>query len=516
MGNPNSMNVKHLLKSLPIRHKLLLIMMATSCAAILLMAFFIIINQAINSQRAIQQQLSTLADVLGSRSTGALTFDDPATAKEILSGLALKANVVYAVIERTDGQPFAAFGGMAALPPVDLPNEANRLTSLWHRLLSNRIRVARGIYLEKERIGTIRIVATLDQLYADLRRYLLAVTLISTVCIAVTVLIGARLQKIVSDPILQLQQAMDSVSENKDYSLRVEHSEENELGALVDGFNHMLQQIQYRDNKLAKYSTHLETIIETRTRQLTEANEKRILWLETMAQFLKHELKNSVVGVKTSLDLIERRVAECNNGKGGRRTAGDGSLDKVDTYLARARKSIANMNALLQSAADAGNLEASLYKEPLQHLDLGAAVLSHADIYSSVYPMASIRVNCRPGTVIFGNEMRLIQLLDKVVSNAVEHSDNSGPIGISVEQRGMEALLTVTNTGDALPPDKSAIFDLFVSLRSAERKTAENFGLGLYIVKLIAESHGGRVAAYDLTGKSGAVFEITFPLAVSG
>lgn len=98
------------LKTLSIKHKLMLIMMVTSSTAIFLMAFFVVINQAINSQRAIAQQLTTLADVLGSRSTGALSFDDPATAMEILNGLALKSNIIYAAIERANGEIFASFG----------------------------------------------------------------------------------------------------------------------------------------------------------------------------------------------------------------------------------------------------------------------------------------------------------------------------------------------------------------------------------------------------------------------
>ena len=73
-------------KSLSIKRKLMLIMMITSGTTIFLMAFFVVVNQAINSQHAIQQQLVILADVLGSRSTGALSFDDPATGTEILSG----------------------------------------------------------------------------------------------------------------------------------------------------------------------------------------------------------------------------------------------------------------------------------------------------------------------------------------------------------------------------------------------------------------------------------------------
>jgi len=488
------MNLFYTFTRWSLKRKLMLIMMTTSCTAIILMALLVIVNQAVNSQRAIQQQLITLADVLGSRSTGALTFDDSDTAIEILDALALKSNIIYAVIERANGNYFASFGD---IPEYNANHTNEFLALLQSILLANEIHVVRDIYLEKERIGSIRIVSNLDELQGDVLNYMFLVAMISITCIAITFFICTRLQKLVSQPILNLQKAMDSVSENKDYSLRVANAEENELGALVDGFNQMLQQIQIRDTWLAEHSHRLEKTVKTRGIQLTDANEKRILWLESMARFLKHELKNSSVGIKTSLDLIERHNTE---------------KDKVDVYLGRARKSMANMNNLLQSAGNASNLEASLYKEEQKPLDFGATVIKHLEVYSSIYPDISFDINCQKGLVILGNEPRLIQLLDKLISNAVEHCDHCAPIEVSVNQSLQQAQLIINDKGDGLPEDKKIIFDLFVSFRNPERKTDENFGLGLYIVKLIAESHGGQVTANDLNTGTGARFEVTLPL----
>ena len=90
----------------------------------------------------------------------------------------------------------------------------------------------------------------------------------------------------------------------------------------------------------------------------------------------------------------------------------------------------------------------------------------------------------------------------------------SNPIEVSIKQQQDKAQLIVTNQGDLLPMDKKAIFNLFVSFRNPERQSDENFGLGLYIVKLIAESHGGQVVAYDLKQDAGAVFEVILPLII--
>lgn len=497
------MNLMRLFKKLSIKHKLILIMMTTSCTAITLMAALIVVNQTINSQRAIQQQLIALADVLGSTSTGALSFDDPAAGAEILNALALKSNIEYAVIERPNGDIFAEFSnGVYLVQPFYKPLTVNEKTrgsgQLLLNLLANKLQVTRGIYLENERIGTIRIVSTMNEFHRDLLHYVFLIVVLSCACFIVTFIVCSRLQRIISGPIVNLHNAMNIVSDDKDYSLRVKNDEINEFGSLVNGFNHMLEQIQLRDTKLAEYRAHLEQTVIKRTQELTESNRKRIMWLEMMADFLRHELKNSYVGIKSSLDLIERRSE---------------NIKKIDVYLARARTSMTNMNALLQSAGEASNLEAILYKEKHERLDLTVIVLNHMPIYSSIYPDFPISMHCRRGVYILGNEVRIKQLLDKLINNAVEHTTPNTTIDVIVTQQDEKALLIVKNTGDVLPEDKRKIFDLFVSLRTEERKTDDNFGLGLYIVKLITESHGGQVSAHDLKGnETGAYFKVEFPI----
>ncbi|MGH8628276.1 MAG: ATP-binding protein [Gammaproteobacteria bacterium] len=56
------------------------------------------------------------------------------------------------------------------------------------------------------------------------------------------------------------------------------------------------------------------------------------------------------------------------------------------------------------------------------------------------------------------------------------------------------------------------MFELFVSMRDSKHRRTDNLGLGLYIVKLVAESHGGQVEVRDLEDKEGAIFSVTLPI----
>jgi len=241
-------------------------------------------------------------------------------------------------------------------------------------LIPDEIGIARDIRLARERIGTIRIVSSLERFKVDLIRYLILVVAIAMLSGLAAFLICSRLNTLVSDPILRLRKAIQTVSEKRDYSVRVDTSAKDESGVLAAGFNHMLDRIQSYDTELASRSLRLEKEVAVRTLELTASNRKRILWLETMARFLRHELKNSTVGVKTSLDLIERRSLR---------------NQPIDVYLARARKSMANMNTLLTSVGDASTLEATLYQEHRARLDFSALIRYEIDQYRSI-------VNIRP------------------------------------------------------------------------------------------------------------------------
>ncbi|MGH8601760.1 MAG: CHASE sensor domain-containing protein, partial [Gammaproteobacteria bacterium] len=254
-----------------------------------------------------------MAQIIGSRSTGALAFDDRSTAEENLNALSVKPNIVYAAILNGNRTIFAEYR-----PAHDHPDPSSL------SIFMTTIEIARDIVLEGERVGRIRIVSNMDDFYATLIDQIMWTLIIMVGCFAVSFIISSRLHKVISDPILRLRGAMDNVSTRQDYSVRAETRADDELGVLIDGFNQMLQQIEGRDAQLASYRADLEAEVTVRTNELEQATRKRISWLQTLARFLRHELKNATVGIRTSLELIDRRTQDRS----------------IDVYLHRARKSI--------------------------------------------------------------------------------------------------------------------------------------------------------------------------------
>lgn len=487
------------LRNLPIKMKLIAMMTINTGIAVVIMAICIAMNKAITERDTFKTELSNLAQVIGSRSTSALSFNDAPTAVENLNALAANQSIIYAAMYQQDGALFADFrstGHSSDRFTTSRPVLKQKLDRLFLITLSDKMLIKQDIRLEGEKIGEINIIASLNTFYRNLVDYLTYVAFIGVACFGVSFIVSTRLHHLISEPVIELCHTTDLISKKNDYSIRLRERRYDEFGMLISGFNHLLEQIQNRDQALALYSTELQSQVAERTQELVESNQKRITWLENMARFLKHELKNSTVGIKTSLELMERHVTD----------------KSLEVYLERVRRSLKFMNVLLTNISNASSLEASVYQESLSPLNFSDFIVSQLNEYHSIYPEFILTDQCEPGIVIKGNTDRLKQMFDKIISNAFEHCRPGTPIRISLSKIDAHAQLSICNDGVRLPENKEIIFDLFVSLRDAEHRKNDNLGLGLYLVKLIAESHDGRVFAEDLDEGEGAMFSVLIPL----
>ena len=107
----------------------------------------------------------------------------------------------------------------------------------------------------------------------------------------------------------------------------------------------------------------------------------------------------------------------------------------------------------------------------------------------------------------------IAQALDKLVDNAIGLSAQDCEITISLRREEGHCLLCVANSGTRLPDIlHERLFDSLVSLRD-KRISGQHLGLGLHIVRLVAEAHGGSVSASNLPDDKGVEFAIRLPIA---
>ncbi len=226
--------------------------------------------------------------------------------------------------------------------------------------------------------------------------------------------------------------------------------------------------------------------------RVTSLRQERVTWLENLASFLRHELKNQIVAVGTSIELAQSGESPSAN----------------QIYLERAQRSLNRMRGLVSSATEATSLEAALAVEEMGRVDLSALVMDRIGAFQLLRPSQQLALKLTSRLAVNGNEERLAQLVDKLLNNAHEHLVEGGEIRLELRCPGPDLVeLIVENDGDALPHDKERIFEAFVS----SHRTADNLGLGLFVAQSIARNHGGGITAEDVPNAAGARFVVTLP-----
>lgn len=222
-------------------------------------------------------------------------------------------------------------------------------------------------------------------------------------------------------------------------------------------------------------------------------------FLQRMPRTLRHEINNPLNTVMTSLDQLAREVGEVADSK----------------YLDSARRGILRIGAIVQNLADAANLEESLESEDLDVVDIRALVDSYVTNCATVHKNHSFVFSGPPGPILANvADYRIEQMLDKLIDNAIDFHRANSPIRIQLDAQRDTMQITVANRGPMLPPAVAgSLFESMVSRRASANEL--HFGLGLYVVRVIAEQQGGSVRAMNLIDGSGVAVMVRLPLAES-
>jgi dedicated sortase system histidine kinase len=231
-------------------------------------------------------------------------------------------------------------------------------------------------------------------------------------------------------------------------------------------------------------------------------------YLRTLAGKLAHEIRTPLTIVRSSLENLESEANALSS-------KDDGGLgENARIYIARAREGSERLGAILTAMGAATRVEEAIAHSERQPFDLGALVRATVDAYGSAFPHRRFECEIPAEPVpMTGAPDLIVQMLDKLVDNAVDFSAEGATISIVLHADPTHAELSVANPGPPLPPE--AATRLFESLwqsraepDSPTQRLRPHFGLGLYIVRLIAEFHDGSARAANLPGGTGAIFTV--------
>jgi signal transduction histidine kinase len=223
-------------------------------------------------------------------------------------------------------------------------------------------------------------------------------------------------------------------------------------------------------------------------------------FLETVPRTLRHEILNPVNTISMSLQKLAQND--------------DARIDGASVKAAQ--QASRQLERIVNGLTEAANIDAALTEDASELLDLATVVHEYVENSSLLHPDRSlVYEGPDSGVMVWGSDLRIAQLLDKLKDNALDFSRVESRILVVLQTLDGQAELSVLNEGPPIP--ESVLQSLFVGMTSNRAVTdgQPHLGIGLYIAKHIAMHLGGELEVRNRDDVSGVRVTLYVPLATA-
>ncbi|GAB4293207.1 MAG: PAS domain-containing sensor histidine kinase [Desulfuromonadia bacterium] len=188
--------------------------------------------------------------------------------------------------------------------------------------------------------------------------------------------------------------------------------------------------------------------------------------------------------------------------------------EQMSMALSTIHKETERLHELISNFLDLQKHKARREEYRIEPLDTCAVVEEARSLFAGEATRHPININCpEPVSDILGDEGKIHQLLNNLISNACKYSPDGAPIDIDVLEDDPYVVIRVKDRGKGIPADmREKIFDKFYRLDNTDRRQAGGTGLGLALVREIVTALHGEIRVLDNPG-GGSIFEVKLPAA---
>ena len=537
------------LRDLPIRHKLTLYLLVIVSVVLLLCSTAFVVNDVRLIRSSMRERVLALAEVMGANSAAALSFNDPATAGDVLASLRQDPTIVFACTYDASGKVMATYKAPGATGEAPPPGQEGAVFTP-----DGYLDVFQPVIQDRERLGTVYLRASMAGLDAQLRRYAVIVAAVLAVSLAISLLLSLQLQTLLTTPILRLARAVETVSAKGDYSIRVGKAGNDELGVLCDGFNSMLASIDamrtaLRDRLtqlgaeidrrkeaeagLQRAHDELERRVADRTAELTAVNDNLRVEIaerqraeerlrQTAAELARSNAELEQFAYVASHDLQEPLRKVQAFGDMLATACGTALTEEGQDYLRRMQNAARRMQLLINDLLTFSRVTSQA--KPYVQVDLARTAREVLSDLEARLQDTQGRVEVGELPQLDADPLQMHQLLQNLIGNALKfHRPNEPPL-VQVQGRvlkggggGLPAGMTPEDVCEITVRDNGIGFDekyrerIFAPFQRLHgRGEYEGTGMGLAICRKIVERHGGTITVRSAPGQ-GATFVALLP-----